>query len=62
MKTNYLSMAKCRWFFLFTLFLSATATTFAQSIVSKHGRLRVRGNQIVDKNNQPVSLAGNSFF
>ena len=32
------------------------------SIVSKHGLLKVDGNKIVDKNNKIISLAGNSFF
>lgn len=32
------------------------------SIVEKHGRLQVNGNKIVDKNNEAVSFAGNSFF
>lgn len=32
------------------------------SIVQKHGALKVNGNKIVDKNNESISLAGNSFF
>lgn len=32
------------------------------TIVNKHGLLKVNGNMIVDKNNESVSLAGNSFF
>ena len=32
------------------------------SIVDKPGLLRVMGNKIVNKNNIPISLAGNSFF
>jgi len=32
------------------------------TIVNIHGRLRVNGNKIVNKDNVPVSLAGNSFF
>ncbi|OIQ41295.1 MAG: hypothetical protein BM563_01010 [Bacteroidetes bacterium MedPE-SWsnd-G1] len=32
------------------------------SIVAKHGNLRAIGNKIVDKNDEAVSLAGNSFF
>jgi len=31
-------------------------------IVLKHGLLKVSGNKIVNKNNESVSLAGNSFF
>ncbi|TLX74708.1 glycoside hydrolase family 5 protein [Labilibacter sediminis] len=32
------------------------------SIVEKHGRLQVKGSEIVGKDGQSVSLAGNSFF
>ena len=32
------------------------------TLVGKHGRLEVKGNQIVDKHGNPMSLAGNSFF
>tara|TARA_Y100000590_G_scaffold311880_1_gene352446 strand:+ start:127 stop:1083 length:957 start_codon:yes stop_codon:yes gene_type:complete len=32
------------------------------TLVDIHGLLEVNGNKIVDKNNEPVSLAGNSFF
>ena len=32
------------------------------SIVAKHGRLRVEGNRIVDKNGKPVALHGMSLF
>lgn len=35
---------------------------YSQTFVEKHGRLQVQGNRIVDKNNQEVSLAGNSLF
>ncbi len=42
------------------LFIWASGT--AQTVVQKHGRLKVQGNRIVDKNNQEVSLAGNSLF
>ncbi|AXT51607.1 T9SS C-terminal target domain-containing protein [Aquimarina sp. BL5] len=42
------------------LFIWAGGT--AQTVVQKHGRLKVQGNRIVDKNNQEVSLAGNSLF
>ncbi|WP_457064704.1 cellulase family glycosylhydrolase [Hymenobacter sp. UYAg731] len=34
----------------------------AQTPVSRYGALRVQGNQILDKTNLPVSLAGNSLF
>lgn len=33
-----------------------------ETIVEKHGLLQVKGTHIVDKNNEAVSLAGNSFF
>ncbi|TAE49540.1 MAG: glycoside hydrolase family 5 protein [Bacteroidetes bacterium] len=32
------------------------------SVVEKHGLLHTSGNKIVDKNDVPVSFAGNSFF
>ena len=32
------------------------------TIVDRHGLLRVSGNKVVNKDNQPISLAGNSFF
>ena len=32
------------------------------TVVDVHGLLVVDGNKIVDKNNEPISLAGNSFF
>ncbi|GAA4278325.1 cellulase family glycosylhydrolase [Aquimarina mytili] len=34
----------------------------AQSVVQKHGRLRVDGNKIVNNDGIPTSLAGNSLF
>jgi endoglucanase len=34
----------------------------AQTPVQQYGLLKVSGNKIVDKNNQPISLAGNSLF
>ena len=34
----------------------------SESLVQKYGVLQTKGNKIVDKNGQPVSLAGNSFF
>jgi len=40
----------------------AMATQSFESIVAKHGLLKVSGSKIVDKNGQAVSLAGNSFF
>ena len=38
------------------------ATKNYASIVEKYGLLHTSGSKIVDKNNLPVSLAGNSFF
>lgn len=32
------------------------------SFVQEHGQLRITGNKIVDKNNEPVQLRGMSFF
>lgn len=32
------------------------------TLIDIHGLLEVNGNKIVNKNNEPVSLAGNSFF
>ncbi|WP_051336141.1 cellulase family glycosylhydrolase [Aquimarina latercula] len=49
-------------FLWLALLLFIWAGGVAQTVVQKHGRLRVQGNQIVDKNNDPVSLAGNSLF
>lgn len=40
--------------------LSAAAQTLTP--VQQYGQLKVAGNKIVDKNNQPISLAGNSLF
>ena len=37
-------------------------STIDTTLVGKHGRLEAKGNQIVDKNGNPMSLAGNSFF
>ena len=39
-----------------------TEPQLESSIVDRHGLLRVMGNKIVNKNNIPISLAGNSFF
>ena len=32
------------------------------TVVQIHGLLQQNGNKIIDKNNEPVSFAGNSFF
>ncbi|TPN86109.1 cellulase family glycosylhydrolase [Aquimarina algicola] len=50
---------------IFSLFLALfifCSQANSQTIVQKHGRLKVSGNKIVDKNNKPISLAGNSLF
>ena len=39
-----------------------TEPQLESSIVDRNGLLRVMGNKIVNKNNIPISLAGNSFF
>ena len=39
-----------------------TESFIDSTIVFKNGLLRVMGNKIVNKNNIPISLAGNSFF
>ncbi len=44
------------------IFIGISTATFAESVVSKHGLLRVQGGQVVNEKGQPVSLAGNSFF
>lgn len=44
------------------LLLCACIQGLAQTPVETYGALKVSGNKIVDKNNQPVSLAGNSLF
>ena len=42
--------------------LNDTELPLESSIVDRHGLLRVMGNKIVNKNDIPISLAGNSFF
>ncbi len=39
-----------------------TSQTFGQTIVEKHGRLKVTGNQVVNQYDASISLAGNSLF
>ena len=62
------------FFYLFIIFINLscekkdvseaddTNDKFKSDIVAKNGLLRVMGNKIVNKNNIPISLAGNSFF
>jgi endoglucanase len=50
--------------FLFVIFylLINLLPLSGQNIVEKNGLLKVEGNRIVNKYNEIVSLAGNSFF
>ena len=32
------------------------------TVVDRHGLLSVDGNKVVNKNKEPIALAGNSFF
>jgi len=55
--------AKKRLQLLLIAFLCITMHVgFAQSVVEKHGLLKVNGNKVVDKSNTSISLAGNSIF
>jgi len=42
--------------------LTGTVQAQTQTPVQQYGQLKVVGNKVVDQNNQPVSLAGNSLF
>jgi len=44
------------------VFILLFQNTFAQTPVELYGQLKVKGNLIVDKNNEPVQLRGMSFF
>ncbi len=48
------------YFFITSLLF--TYGIHGQSTVKQHGRLQVSGNHVVDKNNEIISLAGNSLF
>ncbi len=39
-----------------------TPNLISQTIVQKHGRLNIRGNKVVNKNGEQITLAGNSLF
>ena len=56
-KPSYLLLAVL--FFLNALVIQ---NTYAQTVVTENGRLQVKGNTIVNKNDKPVSFAGNSLF
>ncbi len=58
MKLTNISIPLC----FYVIFSLITLNLSSQTIVEKHGRLQVKGNTIVDKNNTPISLAGNSLF
>ncbi|MEW7278309.1 cellulase family glycosylhydrolase [Aquimarina sp. 2201CG1-2-11] len=60
-KVKHLSLKPVTQQLIFVFLLSYCAI-FAQSPVEKNGKLRVNGNKIVNKNNIPTSLAGNSLF
>ncbi len=47
---------------LFIALFFITESARSQTIVEENGRLRVSGNKVVNKNNKPLSLAGNSLF
>lgn len=57
---------RCTSFFCHSLILGLllllAMPAGAETPVARHGRLRVQGNQIVDRHNEPVCLAGNSFY
>lgn len=48
--------------FFITLTYVVCPQLLAQSVVERHGRLQVQGSKIEDKDDAPVSLAGNSLF
>ncbi len=62
MRVNYLYGLQSKSKHLFFIFLIVSLSICGQTIVQKHGRLRVNGNKIVNKSNVPTSLAGNSLF
>lgn len=47
---------------LAALLLGVSASALAETPVERHGQLSVRGNQVVDKNGEPVLLRGMSLF
>lgn len=47
---------------LFIFFALASTSQAQQTVVQRHGQLRVQGNRIVDKNGDPVVLRGMSLF
>ena len=44
------------------ILLLCVTSAGAETAVTRHGRLRVQGNHVVDRYNRPVCLAGNSFY
>ena len=41
---------------------NSTVQSIDSTIIQKHGKLYIEGNKILDKNNNPICFAGNSFF
>lgn len=41
---------------------NSTIQSIDSTIIQKHGKLYIEGNKILDKNNNPICFAGNSFF
>ncbi|WP_025742218.1 cellulase family glycosylhydrolase [Aquimarina pacifica] len=62
MKTNFYLSQRNGSFLVSIFLLFISINIHAQSVVQEHGRLRVVGNHVVDQNNDPLSLAGNSLF
>lgn len=56
------SLGKVFGLILSLLLLSACAPPVGQTVVERHGALKVEGNQIVDQQGEAVSLAGPSLF
>ncbi|MBC8374167.1 MAG: hypothetical protein H8E53_11270, partial [Planctomycetes bacterium] len=70
-RTSFLPIAAMAVFVVMALARGASAKSPGEakwekapkgSVVEKHGRLRVEGNRIVDKNGKPVAMHGMSLF
>jgi endoglucanase len=53
---------KPRFTWLLVVLGAVAPATFAESVVQKHGQLRVQGNRIVDQSGAPVQLRGMSLY
>jgi len=53
---------KARFTWLLVVLAAVAPATFAESVVQKHGQLRVQGNRIVDQSGAPVQLRGMSLY